>query len=351
MSDFMKLERLVWQKNEKKILDIDNLCIGEHERIALMGSNGAGKTSLVRMLALLGKPDEGRITYPGLAGKDGLAIRRELAVVFQEANLLKGTVLSNVALGLAIRGVGKKEREEAAMGWLEEFGIAHLARRRVRGLSGGEAKRVSLARAFATNPRMIFMDEPFSALDVPTRSTIIRDLSRIVKQNRTTLLFITHHPAEVPILADRVLVMEEGRIVEDGSPEELFRRPKSLVSARLMGYENIWEAVCEDGEMRIGDIKLIVEDSSCIPQGELVNILVKAEDVVLHEPRKGKTNVFGFRVAEITPMHDAYLLSDESHPPTCMIMNRADYLSLHPETGSSFEVHIPPQSLIVIRNR
>ena len=351
MRDFMVLDNLRWQEDGKTILDIGNLRIREHERIALMGSNGAGKTSLVRMLALLARPDEGRVSYPGLPGTDDLAIRRALSVVFQEANLLKGTVLSNVSLGMALRGVPRKEREERALGWLREFRIAHLAKRKVRGLSGGEAKRVSLARAFATEPRLIFMDEPFSALDVPTRSAILRDLARIVEENQTTLLFITHHPAEVPILADRVLVMDKGRIVEDGTPEELFRRPKSLVSARLMGYENIWEAVYEDGTFQAGAIRLSAENVEEPGPDEPVHLLIKAEDVVLHEPRKGRINVCSFEVGEITPMHDAYLLSDARSPHLSMTMSRAEYLSLRPEKGSRFEVHIPPQAVITIRDR
>ncbi len=351
MSDFLTVEGLRWQKDGKTILDIQNLNIGEHERVALMGSNGAGKTSLVRMLALLGRSDKGKISYPGLGSRNELALRRELSVVFQEANLLKGTVLSNVTLGLALRGIGKKAREERAMDWLRELGIAHLAKRKVRGLSGGEAKRVSLARAFATNPKMIFMDEPFSALDVPTRSAILRDLASIIQRNRITLLFITHHPAEVPILADRVLVMDKGMIVEDGSPEELFRRPKSLVSAQLMGYENIWDGIYKAEKLETGHLRLEVQDAADLTEGEHVHVLIKAEDVSLHEPRKGRVNVSEFQVDGITPMHDAYLLSDSHEPHLSMTMTRADYLSLRPEKGSRFEVHIPPQSLIVIRKR
>jgi tungstate transport system ATP-binding protein len=146
-----------------------------------------------------------------------------MAVVFQEPLLLNTTVYENVATGLKLRGVPRQEIKKRVDRWLELLGIAHLAGRRSHQLSGGEAQRVSLARAFALEPNVLFLDEPFSALDFPTRLSLLNELDRLLKDTGIAAIFVTHDFSEVPYLTDRVAVLKNGRLVKTGTFEEIFK--------------------------------------------------------------------------------------------------------------------------------
>lgn len=207
-----------------EIFNIDHFALMKGETIALVGPNGAGKTTLLLTLALLQAPSSGTIEFDGTAVEPAnrLALRRRMAVVFQDALLLDMSVLTNLTVGLRIRKMGRREALSRAERWLQTFGIAHLASRRARFLSGGEAQRVSLARAFAMEPDLLFLDEPFASLDYPTRNTLLHDLGRILKEMEMTTLFVTHDYTEIPFLAEKTAVMFQGRIIRNGSNREIF---------------------------------------------------------------------------------------------------------------------------------
>ncbi len=172
----------------KRVLDIPSIHVIPNEVLVVVGPNGSGKTTLLLALALLLKPAAGTISYNGRrvdGGSDILRLRRQFAVVFQDPLLLNGSVWDNVTLGLRLRGVEKSEIKKRAGKWLDRFGIAALSSRQARTLSGGEAKRVSLARAFALQPEVLFLDEPFVALDSPTRQSLIGDFESVLTGNRS----------------------------------------------------------------------------------------------------------------------------------------------------------------------
>lgn len=210
-------------RGKKEIFSIDRFTLEEGEVVALVGPNGAGKTSLMLTLALLQRPSRGRISlYGTFADKNNLLpLRRQMAVVFQEPLLMDTTVLGNVITGLRIRGIARNQAEDMGREWLNKLGIAHLENRSALQLSGGEAQRVNLARALALKPRLFFLDEPFSALDYPTRSKLLEDLNQILRETGVTALFVTHDYPEIPCLASRVVVMLNGKLVRDGSVEQI----------------------------------------------------------------------------------------------------------------------------------
>lgn len=166
------------------VLDIPEFCIREGEVLSLIGPNGAGKSTLLLVLACLLPRRRGALSFRGDAVEAGnglLEYRRRIAMVFQEPLLFDGTVESNVASGLKLRGADRDVIRRTVTECMERFGIGHLTGRHARKLSGGEAQRTSLARAFAVEPEIIFLDEPFSSLDPPTREGLMDDLQRILR--------------------------------------------------------------------------------------------------------------------------------------------------------------------------
>lgn len=208
----------------REIFHIPEFSLQRGEVLALVGPNGSGKTSLLLTLALLQAPTGGTVGVDGqLAGKDNLlALRRRMALVFQEALLLDVSVRRNLLIALRLRGVTGKEAQDKATAWLNRFGIGHLAHRKARRLSGGEAQRTSLARAFALEPEVLFLDEPFASLDYPTRHALLNELGQVLKDMHMTAVFVTHDYTEIPYIADRVMVLYQGRIIKAGSVREIF---------------------------------------------------------------------------------------------------------------------------------
>jgi tungstate transport system ATP-binding protein len=208
----------------REILHIDHFGLKNGEVLALIGPNGSGKSSLLKMLALIDPPTAGLIRFNGkqvYPNGDILGTRRRMALVFQEALLFDMSVYRNLMIALRIRGITGKEASERTQKWLDRFGIFHLARHPARKLSGGEAQRANLARAFALEPEVLFLDEPFSALDYPTRKTLLSEMGQILKSMNITTLFVTHDYSEIPYLASEVSVLFDGKIKKSGTIQEI----------------------------------------------------------------------------------------------------------------------------------
>ncbi len=229
-----------------KVLDIPLFEVRPGEVLVIIGPNGSGKTTLLLCLATLLKPTTGTISYQGVpfrAGGSTLRFRRKFAVVFQEPLLLNTTVWDNVALGLRLRGIGHDETNASVQTWLERFGIALLAKRQAKSLSGGEAKRASLARAFALQPEVLFLDEPFNALDSPTRQALVEDFESVLRETKVTTVMVTHDRNEALALADRVAVLMNGCVCQIGTPEEVFSHPADEDIASFVEAGNIFHGV------------------------------------------------------------------------------------------------------------
>lgn len=226
-----------FKKGGKQILDIGQFCLEKGEIMALIGINGSGKSTLVQMLALLQKPDSGHIYIQGeeVTPQNMLQFRRRMAVVFQEPLLLDTTVYNNVASGLLLRGHKKSEIDTLVMEWLTRLGVESLARSSTRFLSGGEAQRVSLARALVLEPEVLFLDEPFAALDYPTKKALLSEFYDIIKVTKISTLLVTHDPHEVPVLANRVTVLEAGKIIQQDTTKNLFANPVNDYVAFMAG--------------------------------------------------------------------------------------------------------------------
>ena len=222
-------------------LDI-NLTATSGETVAVLGPNGSGKTTLFRCLAGLLPIDGGRIELDGEPLDDPAAdvfVRpehRPVAVVFQDYLLFPNlTALENVAFGLRARGIDKADARSSAASWLQRVGLADHAHHRPRTLSGGQAQRVALARALATEPRLLLLDEPLAALDAGTRGDVRRDLRRHLATFDGVRLLVTHDPVDAYALADRVVILERGEVVQTGTLADIAAHPRSRYVADLIG--------------------------------------------------------------------------------------------------------------------
>lgn len=222
-------------------LDVE-LDVRPGELVALLGPNGAGKSTILRTLAGLVPLDAGSITLDGRVVDDPAAGTfvepedRPIGVVFQNYLLFEQmSVLENVAYGLRARGSARRDARSTARQWLDRVGLADYAAERPRALSGGQAQRVAVARALATSPRLLLLDEPLAALDVGTRAAVRRDLRRHLASFEGMRILVTHDPVDAHALADRVAIIEEGRVVQAGSLVEVAAHPRSRYVADLVG--------------------------------------------------------------------------------------------------------------------
>lgn len=296
------------------VLDVPHIQVQAGEILAVIGPNGAGKSTLLRVLGLLESPTSGVIRFRGNPvpwdSGDLLAIRRRFASVFQDALLCDTTVQANVTLGLKLRGRSSGEAAIQVQPWLTRLGIAHLARREARTLSGGEAQRTSLARAFAIQPDVLLLDEPFGALDPPTRDELLTVLQSLLRQEGTTTVFVTHDRDEALRLGDRIAVMLDGRIPQVGRPSEVFGRPVSEEVARFVGVETILPGRVtgeQSGLLTVEVNGTKIQALGDVSVGESVLVCLRPEDLVIRRrdepaaPDSARNHLAG-RVQETTPL-------------------------------------------------
>jgi ABC-type Fe3+/spermidine/putrescine transport system ATPase subunit len=284
----LRLRDVSVERQGRSILDVPELGVRHGETLAIVGPNGSGKSTLLRVLGLLESPSLGEVWFgEERVTRDPhrlLALRRRLAIVFQDALLCRTSVANNVGLGLRLRGTRRRERRRRVQEWLDRFGIAALARRNAHRVSGGEAQRVSLARAFALQPEILLLDEPFAAVDPPTRETLAGELQLLLAETRTTTVFVTHDRDEAFALGDRVAVLLDGRIAQIGRAEDVARRPSSERIARFLGIESILPGQVVDGDPGRATIEasgLRIRSTSSLPRGASVWCCIRAEDVTL----------------------------------------------------------------------
>ncbi len=292
MSAAVSLRGIAVRRGRRPVLSIPALELQQGEVLGVLGPNGAGKTTLLQVMALLLRPSRGEVLYGDIpASRRQIALRRRTAVCFQSPLLLDMSVLDNVCLGPSFRGIAARERRERAHCWLERFGIDGLAARSPRTLSGGEAQRVNLARAFVLQPDALFLDEPFSALDQPSREGLLEDLAGVLRETAVSTLFVTHDRDEAARLADRVAVLIEGRLRQVGPVAEVFAAPSDEDVAAFVGVETVVPArVLRAGE---GMAELEVPGGGrveCLCDAAGIGralVCLRPEDVALALPHEG----------------------------------------------------------------
>ena len=290
-----------------RVLDIGELTIRQGELLALVGPNGAGKSTLLQTMNLL-HDYQGELYLFGIRPDKSNAtdLRRRCSLVFQEPLLLDGSVAENIGWPLRFRrqtdAVVKSKVQQA----LVDFGCEHLAGRSAKCLSGGEAQRVCIARAVATDPELLLLDEPFAALDVAIRSSLIEEIRTVAQRRGITVVLVSHSFSDVLDFAERAVVLAAGRICQDDRPQVLLRRPRDLSVAQLVGMDNILECKIEPkGPIcHLGSVEFKLEEAPpaasrycCLPGDAFFLIDPATED---KKTKAGVVVLDGF-VQRITP--------------------------------------------------
>lgn len=312
----LALQDILVQYGESPILRIPSLAVHPGEVLAIIGPNGAGKSTLLRVMGLLKQPTKGKVYFHGqvVAQEDGLSLRRRMASVFQEPLLLNASVYENAALGLKLRGLDRSSTEGRVRPWLERLGIAHLVRRPVRNISGGEAQRTSLARALALDPELLLLDEPFSSLDPPTRETLLLDLETILRETGITTVFVTHDRNEAFMLGYRVAVLIGGELLQVGPAHQILTQPLNETVAQFVGVDTKIPGVVETAGGGLARVRFNgggMEVAGDFQPGERVLLCLRPEDIILSPPgsegfkSSGRNRLMG-KVAKITPWGSHY---------------------------------------------
>jgi ABC-type sulfate/molybdate transport systems ATPase subunit len=237
----LELRGVAVRTDGRTVLEVERLELEGRTTLAVLGPNGSGKSTLLRVAAALVAPTRGEVLLDGRrAGRAQL--RAVTSAVLQRPLLRRGSVRHNVETGMRFHGVGRPAVRSRAETWMQRLGIAELADRSAQALSGGEAQRVSLARALAVEPRLLLLDEPFVALDAPTRGELIADLREVLADTGTAALLVTHDRDEAAALGDAIAILHRGRVRQHGAASEVLEHPADGDCARTLGFENVLSA-------------------------------------------------------------------------------------------------------------
>ena len=309
--------------------------------VGVLGPNGAGKSTLLSALAGLTPVAAGRIVLAGQVIDDAgtgefvEAAGRPVGFVFQNYRLFPHlSVAQNVAFSPRARGLGRRAAEAAASQWLDRLGLTDLADRKPGNLSGGQAQRVALARALAGQPALLLLDEPLSALDAGTRLDVQAELGRHLSDFAGPCLLVTHDPLEALVLADMLLVLEDGRIVQEGTPAQVARQPGTDYVAKLVGL-NLYAGHADGSEVALaGGGALVIPDQG--RRGD-VFVAVRPSAVVVSSARPGASsarNTWPARIAGLTMLADRVRLDLDGQPPALVDVTPAAVAELSLSPGS-----------------
>ena len=342
---------LVVSAGGTRLLDVEHVEVLGGEVLALLGPNGAGKSTLLRVLAMLQKVDEGTVTFHVAEGKEGdRLLRQASAFVFQRPHLWAGTVRENIELGLRLRRETSERKRRRAEEAAAQLGVEALLERDARTLSGGEAQRVAIARAMAVQPEILFLDEPASNLDAMAKVAFMRDLEQVARDGSHATVLATHDRADAFSLADRVVVLRDGRVVQSGRPEELFENPADPFIAAVTGAELSFKASVLESEggllvVQAGEVHLTAAGSA--DPGGQVRVAYRPEDLLLSrtEIHASPRNHFEAQVTEIRPAGSLLRVRLEGAGYWVAVITRAagDELSL--EVGSNIWVQVKATAL------
>jgi tungstate transport system ATP-binding protein len=338
----LSVENLIVRRGSEFDLTIDHFDIYQSEVLAIVGPNGAGKSTLLLTLSKLLVPASGSISFRGQLIEEipDLTYRRQIALVLQEPLLFDTSVYNNIAAGLRFQGYSKSTQDQRINEWLDRLNLSQLKHRPASQLSGGQAQRVSLARAMVLEPTLLLMDEPFSALDTPSRIAFMQELRTLLTETATTTLFITHDQEQALFIGDRVAVLLDGKISQIGFPQSVFSSPVNTAVADFLGVENVLPGTVKESqdnkmaiEVRGNNLEAIGNSAS----GKEVLFCLRPEDITLWKnedmPKSSARNFLAGTVSSISTQGPLLQINIDCGFPLVALITRASALELEIESG------------------
>jgi len=292
MNAVLLLKNVEVTQGGKRTLEIPELDVRKGEILVILGPTGSGKSTTLKLMAFLIKPQRGEVFWQGekVHFPAPLSVRRSISMTFQDPLPFEGSVFENVAFGLKIRGIKGEDLRVRVEEILELLSIAHLKDKSAKRISGGEAQKVALARALIFHPSLLLLDEPLASLDPLTKKQLESELYRVLKQLGITCVYVTHDQEEALSLADRIAILDRGRILQIGAKEEVFFKPNDVKVARFVGVENLIPAEISANEEGLATMEAMgktLEAVTPFPPGARVIACIRPEEVTLKKDGVG----------------------------------------------------------------
>lgn len=346
-SPVLEINRLHVKRGDEFDLIIDQFILQQGEVMAIIGPNGAGKSTLLLAISKLLGSNTSAILFRGkpLNQINDLEYRRNIALVLQDPLLFDTSVYTNISTGLRFRGLSKSEQNDRIEDWLNRLNIHHLKDRHAFQLSSGQAQRVSLARAMVLRPALLLLDEPFRALDTPTRKALIEELRILLSETATTTIFITHDQEQALSLGDRVAVILDGRLRQVGSPQSVFASPIDSDVANFLGVENVLPGQVMDsnqGKITVDVQGILLEAIGQEESGRQILFCLRPEDITIWKtkeiPKSSARNQLLGRVNSISDQGPLLQISIDCGFPLVALITRASAQDLELELAMQVSV-------------
>ena len=340
-----------WGEFELKNISLE---VKQGEYFVILGPTGAGKTLLLELIVGLYIPNEGKILIDGKDITYDVPEKRNLGFLYQDYSLFPHfSVKKNIEYGMNIRGITKKEIDTKVKELSKILKIEHLMKRDTTTLSGGEQQKVALARALAINPKVLLLDEPFSALDENTKSKLISEMKDLHRKEGITFIHVTHSQEEAILLADRIGIMMNGTIVQVGTPDEIFYKPLSKEIAKFVKIENIWEGkvIEKNEEELLVDVNgnHIVALCDHFKVGQEIRLIIRPEDIILGKGNTSARNNFKGKVISIVKHGFYYIIRIDCGFEVEAAVTKQSIESLNIREGKGINIFFKATALQVIK--
>ncbi|NLY87180.1 MAG: ABC transporter ATP-binding protein [Clostridiales bacterium] len=346
MSELIRLESIVKSYEGNVVLNGIDLSVSENEFVTLLGPSGCGKTTTLRLLGGFEKPDEGRILFDGKVITDMPANQRPINTVFQNYALFPHmNVGENIAFGLRVKNKPEQYIKDKIKYALKLVNLKGFETRKVDQLSGGQQQRIAMARAVVNEPKVLLLDEPLGALDLKLRQEMEYELVRLKKELGITFIYVTHDQEEALTMSDKVVVMNEGRIQQEGTPEEIYNEPENAFVADFIGDSNIVSGrMVEDYLVKINGIDFPCIDGSeqGFKPGRKVDVVIRPEDIEIRPYGQGIFN--GTIISKLfIGMHYEMLVESEDGKIEWLLQNYVQQ-----EEGDRIGMYVKPENIQIM---
>lgn len=349
----IRLENLSNKWGEEFELKNVSLEVKQGEYFVILGPTGAGKTLLLELIVGIYIPNEGKILIDGKDITYEVPEKRNLGFLYQDYSLFPHfSAKKNIEYGMKLRNISKNEIDEKIKELSKMFKIQNLMHRDVTTLSGGEQQKVAIARALAINPKVLLLDEPFSALDENTKTKLISDMKELHRKEGITFIHVTHSQEEAILLADRIGIMMYGKIVQVGTPDEIFYKPVTKEIAQFVKIENIWEGKITNKkeEEIVVEVngKEIVALSNHFKVGQDVRIIIRPEDIILGKGDTSARNNFKGKITAIIKHGFYYIIQIDCGFKVEAALTKQSIESLNLKEGKDINIFFKATALQVI---